>query len=179
MFAAVVGRSLKAIAAFRLEKGASIRLLKQLVGSKTVISAITSPFKLRALNVLTPILVLLWVLSPVGSQAALKVVAKVDVNSISSLPLFYLDSQTPFSIIGASSAASYVTPINGVFTSALMAPHSSKIAPQDAWQNVKIPMLESLLGAQVDNGTWQLTENATEFAYSALVGRCPLFSHRN
>ncbi len=75
-FAAVVGRSLQAIAAWKIERVASIATLEQLLGSRTVISALFLPFSLRILDILTPLLVLLWAISLVGEQSSRRVVSR-------------------------------------------------------------------------------------------------------
>ena len=86
----------------------------------------------------------------------------------------YLDSQSPFSIYGASAYADLKNPINGIFISALIGPESLKTAPQDAWGNLKIPMLESLVDYEHDSETWYSTDNTTGVVYSSLIGQHPL-----
>ena len=174
MFAAIVGRSLKAIAASKLEQGTSIGLIEQLLGSKTVVSAVTSQFKVHTLNFLTPGLIILWAFSPLGSQAALKAVAKLELDSSTSASLEYLNTQSGFSIVGGSSFDSLDTQINAIFISALISPVSIKTAPQDAWGNVKVPMLESLAADHADDGGWHSLGINSQVQYSSLIG---LFLH--
>jgi hypothetical protein len=74
VFAAIVGSLLKAVAAWKLERGITVVSLDHLLNSRTVFSAVTAPFHLRAFSVLTPILLVLWVLSPLGGQAAFRII---------------------------------------------------------------------------------------------------------
>ena len=69
MFAAVIGRFLTSIAAWKLERGVTVATVEHLMGSRTVFGAIITPFRLRVLQFTFVPLICLWTLSPLGSQA--------------------------------------------------------------------------------------------------------------
>jgi hypothetical protein len=73
VFAAVVAQCFKAWATFKVERGIKLMELEQLVGSSSFASAIKQPVLLRRLDLLTLALFAVWCLSPIGSQALLRV----------------------------------------------------------------------------------------------------------
>lgn len=73
VFAAVVAQCFKAWATFKVERGIKLMELEQLVGSSSFASAIKQPVLLRRLDLLTLALFAVWCLSPLGSQALLRV----------------------------------------------------------------------------------------------------------
>ncbi|KAI3337528.1 hypothetical protein HD806DRAFT_529092 [Xylariaceae sp. AK1471] len=56
VFAAIAGRFLHRLAAYKLEEGASIMTLEYLLYSRSVFNTLTAPFALRTFNTLTLIL---------------------------------------------------------------------------------------------------------------------------
>lgn len=73
VFAAVVAQCFKAYATFKVERGIKLMELEQLLGSSSFASAIKQPVLLRRLDLLTLALFAVWCLSPLGSQALLRV----------------------------------------------------------------------------------------------------------
>ena len=69
VFAAVVAQAFKTWATFRVERGVKLMELEQLVGSNSFASALKQPFFLRRLNILMLVMLAIWCLSPLGSQA--------------------------------------------------------------------------------------------------------------
>lgn len=67
------GRASIKIATYLLEKGIDLGTLEQLAGSRTLGSTVTTQYHLRSYNLLSLGLVALWLISPVGGQAALRV----------------------------------------------------------------------------------------------------------
>ncbi|KAI9162714.1 FAD-dependent monooxygenase OpS4 [Paramyrothecium foliicola] len=69
IFAAVTAQAFKTWATYKVERGIKLMELEQLVGSNSFASAVKQPFVLRRLNLLAMFMLLIWCLSPVGSQA--------------------------------------------------------------------------------------------------------------
>lgn len=63
-----------AAAAWRFERGVSVLSVEYLLGGRTVFGAITTPPSLCSINLLAPLLFVLWALLPLRAQAALKVI---------------------------------------------------------------------------------------------------------
>ncbi|KAK1846911.1 hypothetical protein CCHR01_10426 [Colletotrichum chrysophilum] len=72
-FAAVAANLLKAAAGWKMERGVTVLSLEYLLSCRTVFSAVTTPLSLRRANILVPFLVALWAMSPLGGQAALRI----------------------------------------------------------------------------------------------------------
>lgn len=73
VFAAVTAQAFKTWATYRVERGIKLMELEQLVGSNSFGAVMKQPFFLRRLDVLTLLIFLVWSLSPVGSQALLRI----------------------------------------------------------------------------------------------------------
>jgi hypothetical protein len=73
VFAAVVAQCFKAWATFKVERGIKLMELEQLVGSSSFASAMKQPILLRRMDLLTIALFGVWCLSPIGSQALVRV----------------------------------------------------------------------------------------------------------
>ncbi|KAK5712126.1 hypothetical protein LTR15_012195 [Elasticomyces elasticus] len=171
MFAAIIGRALKATAAFKLERGASVGSLEYLLGSRTLFSAVTTHVELRTFRLIAPLLMILWALSPIGSQASSRVISAELRPTNVSATLQYLDVKSPFTMLGASDLSSLGPAVRGVFSSALISSESSKEAPEDGFSNIKIPMLEIFAGqgATLDN-IWYNTSEPKGNSFSSILG---------
>lgn len=145
IFAAIAGSFLKTVASWKLERGISVLSLEYLLSSRTVFSAITTPISLRALNLLTPCLLILWAFPPPGGQAVIRVIA-VAPNQV-SLPwdFSYLDYNSAMLYQEPTSSAGedIISTVVGTFTSALLASPDTKLGAMDTFGNLKIPMVES------------------------------------
>ncbi|KAH8902051.1 hypothetical protein BR93DRAFT_362954 [Coniochaeta sp. PMI_546] len=91
VFAAVVAQVFKAWATYKVERGIKLMELEQLIGSNSFGSAIKQPFLLRRLDLLTLLLLVVWCLSPLGSQALQRTytIGPEIVNT--TMPVLYLD----------------------------------------------------------------------------------------
>jgi hypothetical protein len=90
MFAAAVGRAICVLALWRLERGDRSGNLDQLFGSTSVFQTIMTQINLRAYGWLGFALAALWILSPFGGQASLRIVESGDSQNTSLINLEYL-----------------------------------------------------------------------------------------
>jgi hypothetical protein len=67
-----MGKALKSIAFWKLEKGSRAGLIDQLLGSTTIFQTIVIQTQLRAPGIVGITLVFIWALSPLGGQATLR-----------------------------------------------------------------------------------------------------------
>ncbi|KAF6789978.1 hypothetical protein CMUS01_16302 [Colletotrichum musicola] len=143
-FAAVAGNLLKSAAAWKMERGVSILSLEYLLSCRTVFSALTTPLSLRRANALAPLLIVLWALSPLGGQAALRIMDVAPSQASESWPFEILEflSDLPYSGVRSSAGTSIRASIQGAFVTALSNPEDVKRQPRDLFGNVKIPMIE-------------------------------------
>jgi hypothetical protein len=175
MFSAIIGRFLTSIAAWRLERGVNVAFVEYLLGSRTVFGAISTPLRLRFLHYALPLLVALWILSPLGGQASLRVVHTGPVYSNVTSTVSYLESLSPYWMVGVASDSDGEldeSTINAIFMGVLIAPKDVKAASQDAYGNIKIPLLEDLQthSDQADADGWYSTKTDTPLVYSSLIG---------
>jgi len=140
LFSAIVGRFLKAVATAKMETGARVVTLEYLLGSRTVFSTVTSIFDLRSMHSLLPLLLALWALSPLGGQASLRAIGTKTSYADSSQNLSYLAYISDYAEKDRA-----ITPMHEViFNSMLATPAASKLAPQDIYGNIKIPLYDTV-----------------------------------
>ncbi|KAH7191725.1 uncharacterized protein B0J16DRAFT_236977, partial [Fusarium flagelliforme] len=172
-FASIVGRMVFEAARWKLEKGATLGLLEQLIGSRTVGSTFITQICLGKFNVLGLVLLLLWAFSPLGSQAVLRTLeAKLQpVFSNSSILYFSTDAQTRlaenFPETPGMSGRDHrdFGHIKTMFAALFFTSVGRKSDPMDLWGNVKIPNLDIK-----DNKWHNITSEPSPDSYSALLG---------
>ncbi|KAF3803188.1 hypothetical protein GCG54_00013294 [Colletotrichum gloeosporioides] len=143
-FADVAAGLLKAAAVWKLEQGISVLSLEYLLSCRTVFSPITAPLSLRSATMLTPALLFLWALSPLGGQAALRVMEAGLSTAVESWPYQLLNFTSEFPHGGESSSVGFevISRIQNAFVTALSSPGGVKSAAQDLFGNIKVPMVE-------------------------------------
>ncbi|TKA66326.1 hypothetical protein B0A49_08043, partial [Cryomyces minteri] len=170
LFAATLGRALKAILFWRLERGERVGTLDVLAGSTTLVNTLGTQLSLRTASLIGVILLPLWALSPIGGQASLRVMATGHKVSNESLNLHYLAVNSSFEGFLIADGPSETAVVNGIFMASLLSPWSAKQSSVDIWGNIKVPMIEALQGQTAAEGDGWLdvpTENVT---YASLVG---------
>ncbi|KAK5058518.1 hypothetical protein LTR84_010781 [Exophiala bonariae] len=171
LFAAIAGRSLKAVASWKVEHGATIGALEQLLGSRTLLSTFFLQIHMRAFNLLGVALVLLWALSPLGGQAALRVARMIQSEEITAQDMTYVDFTSPL-INRGPGKGDFLDVIDGIFVAELLSPAVNKISPMDTWGNVRIPMLEALddYTEEGDSAEWLKIDSSKNTTWSSLKG---------
>ncbi|CAK7234221.1 hypothetical protein SEUCBS140593_008868 [Sporothrix eucalyptigena] len=90
VFAAVVAQCFKTYATYKVERGIKLMQLEQLVGSNSFASAIKQPLLLRRLDLYTLAIFAAWCLSPIGSQALVRVQTAKWTQSCTNSTMWYL-----------------------------------------------------------------------------------------
>jgi hypothetical protein len=176
IFAAIVGRLMRTYALWRAERGASLGILEQLNGSQNVLAALERAILLPGLGFLSIVIVLLWALSPLGGQSALRVLDRKSLTSSSAITLYYFNttgSETAISgdFSSASSGSFTRSTLNAIFQASLVS--INRVRDSDLWGNIKIPVLQyvpSYVAGQSKDGWYDFDENVYESPYSALTG---------
>ncbi|KAL0929953.1 uncharacterized protein CTRU02_215162 [Colletotrichum truncatum] len=173
-FAAVAANLLKAAAGWKMERGVTVLSLEYLLSCRTVFSAVTTPLSLRRTNLLAPFLVALWAMSPLGGQAALRIMDMIPSQASELYPFEYLEFMSIFTHSSPTSSAgnSVMPSIQGTFISALSSPEDVKAGPRDAFGNVKIPMLEHYPQTTTMDleGWYHVSTNGSGTIWSAIMG---------
>ncbi|RGP72375.1 hypothetical protein FLONG3_6771 [Fusarium longipes] len=172
-FASIVGRMVYEAARWKLEKGATLGILEQLIGSRTVGSTFTTQVSLGRFNILGLVLLLLWAFSPLGSQAVLRALnSKLEsLNSTSSVVYFSTDAETQlaspivFTRERSSPEARIMGQIKTMFVALFFTSEARKIDSLDLWGNLKIPNLN------IQDDMWHdVPSEPSPDSYSALLG---------
>lgn len=173
-FAAVAANLLKSVAAWKMERGVSILSLEYLLSCRTVFSALTTPLSLRRANALAPLLIVLWALSPLGGQAALRIMDVVPSQVSEPWPFECLEflSDFPYSAPRSSGGTSIRASIQGAFVTALSNPEDVKRQPRDLFGNVKIPMIEHYrrTAAEAHEGWYNISADGSDTVWSSIMG---------
>jgi hypothetical protein len=146
-----------------LQRGCSIQTLDRLFGSTTVGGVLLTNSTLgiprtRMTYVLITALLCLWTLSPLASQAVLRMISIQPDTETRYLDRNYMNISDWGSLpgIGTDGSLQIIAP-NTLINAALIAPLSTKDGPQDLWNNVKIPLLSGLQGNETDDGMARCT----------------------
>ncbi|KAH8660435.1 hypothetical protein BX600DRAFT_467697 [Xylariales sp. PMI_506] len=172
IFATVVGRACRAAFAWRLEVGANIGTLDLLAGSTSLSSAVVTQLTLRIFTFLSPILIAVWAMSPVGSQASLRLVSLAQMNSTQPHTYSYMTQNSTYENYMTADIATQAAVVSGLFQAALLAPSNVKSSPRDMWANAKTPMIEYFEDSDLspDENGWYSVEDMENVTYTSLIG---------
>ena len=140
------------------------------MGSRTVASTILTNVHLRSFNLFGLGLVLLWSLSPIGSQSVLHILSAPlrPISTATSAGYFNLRQQS-YAAPGGPFKTQWFSGFTILFGASLTAPNSVKEGTMDLWGNPKIPLLSS--SATPDSSGWiQLSQTNSTPVYSSLFG---------
>ncbi|KAK4941704.1 hypothetical protein LTR10_018443 [Elasticomyces elasticus] len=143
-FGIEVARLTKSFATWRAQRGTHLGFLEQLMRSRSLGGTISTIFDLRIINWVGILLLTIWALAPVGSQAGLRIIS-ANGTYVNTTLLNYMDTEAiPTGLQAASNDLQYYSyAVNSLYSTSLLTP-ASVVAPQDPWTNVKIPSLEYL-----------------------------------
>ncbi|KAG4438755.1 hypothetical protein IFR05_005783 [Cadophora sp. M221] len=169
-FSLVVGRAMMKVASWKLEKGASLGLLERLVGSRTVGGTIITQARLRSIGIVSLGLVLLWLLSPLGSQSVLRILSTTSKLSSSDSEIAYSNSRQASRASGPI-FNTWFSAFAAMFSSAILTPDEAKNSSMDIWGNVRIPLFSSLSNIGADENGWRrIPETGYTPIYTSLFG---------
>lgn len=174
IFAAVVGRFMRCYALWRAECGSSLGILEQLNGSQNLLAAFERAILLPGLGILSIGVVLLWALSPLGGQSALRVLGRGQDSTLGNITLYYTNvtgTVDSGAFSGASAYTSYQASLNAVFQASMTS--LQLVNGSDIWGNIKIPVLDSVdtfKAGKEENGWYAFDETSYTDPYSALNG---------
>ena len=151
IFAAVLGKSLKSIAGWKLEKGEKLGVLELLAGSQSVFGSLAVFLGLRMYSILGICTVLMWCLSPLGGQASLRLLFEDTVTSNSTANMAYFNNSAQETLFCQEATfANSLNAINALYSTSLMSSNESKVSHEDLWGNIKLPRPQSLPQAGVN-----------------------------
>lgn len=143
------------------------------MGSRTVGGTVVTLLQHRASGGLSVALILIWALSPLGAQSALRMLESQLEPRIEPSAVTYFDTDAysqpscsfPNTAGGGADQNALISYLKTMFAAALLTPKATKLDPMDLWGNVKIPILKQ------DDESWRNTSCSPDLEYySALVG---------
>jgi len=152
VFAAVTAQVFKAWATYKVERGIKLMELEQLVGSNSFGSAIKQPFLLRRMDLLTLLLLAVWCLSPLGSQALQRTYTIDHALVNATMPVLYLDMTGPnrfFSFqylaqnIHANSQYDIMQKMTNLYLATFLPASPSQNPDEDYWNHPRAVWLDS------------------------------------
>lgn len=174
IFAALMGRCFRYIGLFRAERGISLGRLEQLIGCQSLFTALERQIVLRSSSILGLMMTLVWLLSPLGGQSALRLLSQTD-KSVHATDTFHFlnpDAMRDSFLIGASAANSGRITYTSMFLSALMSSSQYQASSMDLWGNVKIPAWRSVVTGADNGDGWKNVDisNGQNVTYASLIG---------
>ncbi|KAL6158485.1 hypothetical protein ACJBU6_02597 [Exserohilum turcicum] len=173
LFAALMGRFFRHLGLWLAQRGTTLGRLEHLIGCQSVFSALERQFSLRSWSAIGVVSVLVWLLSPVGGQSALRLLDQETGQVHSTVLVRYL---SPMSIVDSiMGGASFINEARSAFTSICLAAilSSSKFqnTPMDLWGNIKLPMYRHLENSTTVDG-WKVISDPTadNITYASLIG---------
>ncbi|CAG8953474.1 hypothetical protein HYFRA_00010224 [Hymenoscyphus fraxineus] len=170
-FSISVGRAFVKYVNYKLEQGTTLGLLERLVNSRTVLGAVRTQVRLGFIPLLSIPIIALWMFSPIGSQAALRMVTTTLAPIVTPSKISYLSTRQPNYAGSSQFETSWFPGFTSLFSAALVAPGFIKTGPMDLWGNVKIPMLSGLANLQEDTNGWRyIPKENFSVTYASLFG---------
>lgn len=172
IFAALMGRFFRHLGVYLAERGTTLGRLEQLVGCQSVFTALERQITLRYWSVVGLFSVLVWLLSPVGGQSALRLLGQEDNSELTTSALRYLNPQlsTTSSLEGPSSMNSARASFTSIFLAALLSSSKYQDTPMDLWGNVKLPLYRDLSNSTSDQWKFYTGPHDNNATYSSLIG---------
>ncbi|OCK84634.1 hypothetical protein K432DRAFT_422421 [Lepidopterella palustris CBS 459.81] len=171
IFAALMGRCFRSIGLYRAERGISLIRLEQLIGCQSLFAALERLFALRAFSLVGIIMTLVWLLSPLGGQAALRLMSTAPDMVQTNGTVYFLNpnAYTDSALLGASAVNSARATFTSIFLASLLSSVKYQNTPMDLWGNVKIPAINSISGP-ADSGGWLDVNHSANVTYASLIG---------
>ncbi|KAF2142310.1 uncharacterized protein K452DRAFT_269877 [Aplosporella prunicola CBS 121167] len=175
VFAALMGKFFRTYGLYRAERGVLLGTLEQLIGCQSLFAAIERQVSLQRLDLLGFVVIILWCLSPIGGQSALRLLSTTTHMTNYNTTLKYLPIEaSKFSWMGSGTGSSFeLTPFNALFTSSILTTKASRPSEDlgmDIWGNVKIPSYTLLDSSDTDSKLWRSVNHSSPITYSSLLG---------
>lgn len=119
-------------------------------------------------------MILLWALSPLGGQSALRLLQVAPLVANSTIDVRYMPSAASISTaMAGDDVETTMWPSFGpLYMTALISYRRQKDSAQDIFGNVRVPSLDTMLQSSdfVGNVSWQTVDYGADVPYSSLLG---------
>ncbi|KAL5118570.1 hypothetical protein ACEQ8H_003585 [Pleosporales sp. CAS-2024a] len=167
------GRFFRHLGVYLAERGTTLGRLEQLVGCQSVFTALERQITLRYWSMVGFLSILVWLLSPLGGQSALRLLDMENRNVSSTATVRYLNPLTVTQSVldGASDLNSGWATFTSIFLAALLSSSKYQDASMDLWGNVKFPLYKDIMNTTLNE--WKLVSQGDQggnVTYGSLIG---------
>jgi len=140
------------------------------MGSLTIFGPVEMQFVLRTFDLLGVCLIMLWLLSPLGGQASLRLLEEGSHPAVTTQEMLYVDSDSESVFTNTNSFEDSGFLVNALYLSAVLSAPPTQSASMDTWGNVKIPTIEKFEAAGKAGPYGWFAVSPKNATYSSLVG---------
>ena len=169
------------------------QLLEQLIGSQSLGATVERFVLLRSFNLLGTVVVLLWFLSPLGSQMSLRLLMTTNTELVSQAQVHYFNVITSSqdasgSVFRKGSILDYHhrpdpglvsaddLALSALVSASMLASGDILKSPVDQWNNVKVPRLDEMaFSAGASSNPWVPIQNGSVETWASLSGLTSMF----
>lgn len=152
-----------------------LETIERMTGCYSLFTAFKTQIGLRRLDLLGISLLVVWILSPLGGQASLRLLEVTPREMLFNSTVLYYPleaySVAPM-ILSGSDAFSYWPFYAAPYMTALETSKQTINSSMDLWRNVKMPDIKSLQGYRMDTpaSQWYNISDKAEVTYASLLG---------
>lgn len=173
VFATTIGRLMRTWALWKAERGARLGILEQMVGSQNLTSAIERAILLSGVGFWSICIVMLWLLSPLGGQASIRVNSPQQVSTVDSTTVYYFNNTGDGingAFVGAGISSMKETSLNSILHATLLSMNQNK--RHDIWGNIRIPCWDYVVmnADSRDEEGWYNFVQDDNTEYSSMTG---------
>ena len=144
--------------------------MEQVVGSQSVFGAVVTQVRLGLIDISGLMLILLWLIFPLGGQASLRLLSTQPSSIVTTSQVGFANlTNSTSQLFDDLQSRLYETNINGLYAASLASPLDIKQGPQDSWGNLKIPTFESLT-TPADEAGFKAVPADDETDWASLIG---------
>lgn len=144
-----------------------------MIGSQSLVAALGHAITLHSVDFLTLSLLVLWALSPLGGQSALRLIHETNSTVSETRPVFYANVNAPSSFVMQSYNEDAVEFVSAVVSTTFSTVDTTDLLSVDPWNHPKIPRIFELEEAEARNTTdtpWYTVDKSKNITYASLTG---------
>ncbi|PSN61766.1 hypothetical protein BS50DRAFT_592706 [Corynespora cassiicola Philippines] len=171
IYVAIGARCLRKIAVFLAERGTRVGTLEKLLGSQSFVSSVFTATALRSLNWMSILILVFWMLSPLGGQSSLRLLYRHNTTIPHLGSAFYSSPEAPYNPDYMWNT-NWDTPI--ILSASLAMDNENLSRPVDMFNYPKIPRVRELeLEPEPEEGApsrWYDISHEPGTSYSSWTG---------
>lgn len=167
-----MGRFFRHLGVYLAERGTTLGRVEQLVGCQSVFTALERQVTLRYWSIIGLFSILVWLLSPVGGQSALRLLSQESGEVSSTKNFRYMN---PISMLGTAMSEAGIIEFSradftAIYLTALLSTSRYQDTPMDLWGNVKFPLYRSIEKDTPEEWKQMRRVPGSNATYGSLIG---------